>query len=283
MSEERFSIVFRGDLEAGHSLLDVKSRLAKLFKADEARVTKLFSGQPVVLKGNLDSATAEKYRQVLTDAGAHVIVKSEDAPATDSAEEKKRKLMEKRAEKLAAKRAAVESVEQSVEQSAPVAPLSKPKQTMAERLQAQEAGASSGANIFTQSESERVEAKRTSPDESGLALMPVGEDVLTEAERDDARPEAAQVTDLTVDLAPEGADILQESERETVAPVTVDVSGIDVAPQEGNLVSSDELEHEVPVQVDVPDFDIAEVGVAMDQAEKTPPPPPPDTSRISLS
>ncbi len=286
MSDERFSIVFRGDLEPGHSLPDVKLRLAKLFKANEDRIAKLFSGQPVVLKANIDSVTAEKYRKVLMDAGAHVMVKSELEPVLGSAEEKKRKLLDKRAEKLAAKRAAMGSAEP--EASIPKEPDATPavKQTLAERLQAQEQARSdnqNSGNIFTQSNSEKVEVARTTPGESGLALMPVGVDVLTASERDDARPGGVEVQELQVDLAPEGADLLLESERETVVPVVVDVSGLDVALQEGHLDSSDALDHLSPDRVEIPALDVAELGVSMDQEEKAPPPPPPDTSSLKLA
>ena len=61
MPESLFDIVFRGDLMPGHKLPEVKARLARLFKIDAARVEPLFSGAAVVLKRNLDRATADKY------------------------------------------------------------------------------------------------------------------------------------------------------------------------------------------------------------------------------
>lgn len=261
MSQERFSIVFRGDLVPGHGLADVKAKLAKLFKTDEAKVEKLFSGSLVPLKSNLDAATAEKYRQVLTAAGAQVAVKSESE--ADKSEEKRKQLLEKRAAKLEAKKAG--------------------KQTLAERLAAQEGSDDGGnSNPFLEGNSPN-KVKDPEPDESGLALLPVGVDVLSEEERESARPQVVVVNDLQATLAPEGGDLLQETERKEVTPVVVDTSGLEVTPQAGNLVEHEELFHEDELDIEVPSLDIAETGATLDQEEKLPPPPAPDTSNIHLA
>jgi len=77
MSEQRFDIIFRGDIVLGHSLNDVKQRLAKLFKVDAVKIDALFTGAAVPLKRNLDGAAAEKYRAVLVKAGAQVEVSAQ--------------------------------------------------------------------------------------------------------------------------------------------------------------------------------------------------------------
>ena len=68
MQPETFDVIFRGDIVLGHALDDVKVRLQKLFKVDASKIDALFTGRPVILKRNLDSATAEKYRKVLHQA-----------------------------------------------------------------------------------------------------------------------------------------------------------------------------------------------------------------------
>ncbi|MCK5884994.1 MAG: hypothetical protein KAG70_00665 [Alcanivorax sp.] len=70
MADARFHIVFTGQLVKGSDLATVKANLGKIFKMDAARVEKLFSGQPVVLKKDADQATAMKFRAVLKQAGA---------------------------------------------------------------------------------------------------------------------------------------------------------------------------------------------------------------------
>jgi len=70
MSDARFHIVFSGKLVGGADLATVKSNLGRLFKMDSARVEKLFSGQPVVIKKDADQATAMKFRALMKQAGA---------------------------------------------------------------------------------------------------------------------------------------------------------------------------------------------------------------------
>ncbi|HEY0635262.1 MAG TPA: hypothetical protein VGE00_07770, partial [Gammaproteobacteria bacterium] len=48
----------------------VKLNLAKLFKVEPARVEPMFSGKRVVIKAQLDQATAQKYQAALKSAGA---------------------------------------------------------------------------------------------------------------------------------------------------------------------------------------------------------------------
>ncbi len=72
MSDPLFDIIFRGDIVLGFQLADVKMRLQNLFKTDAAKIDALFSGRPVPLKRGLDLATAQKYKEALTKAGALV-------------------------------------------------------------------------------------------------------------------------------------------------------------------------------------------------------------------
>lgn len=88
MSEQHFEVVFRGDVEPGQSVMDVKEGLAKLFKADSARIEQMFSGKPVVIKSNLDEETALHYQSSLQKVGALVEIRSaqpaDSAVATDT-------------------------------------------------------------------------------------------------------------------------------------------------------------------------------------------------------
>ena len=85
MSEQHFEVVFRGDVEPGRSVMDVKEGLAKLFKADPARIEQMFSGKPVVIKGNLDEETALHYQSSLQKVGAVVEIRS-NQPAGSAAQ-----------------------------------------------------------------------------------------------------------------------------------------------------------------------------------------------------
>lgn len=83
MSDELFNVIFRGDVLPGFLLADVKARFGQLFKMEAAKVEQFFSGRPVVLKANCDRATADKFKAVLTQAGALVEVRSA-SPAAPS-------------------------------------------------------------------------------------------------------------------------------------------------------------------------------------------------------
>ncbi|SEJ06344.1 hypothetical protein SAMN04244579_02979 [Azotobacter beijerinckii] len=82
MTMSRYQIVFSGQLVHGASPELVQANLAKLFRADAARIATLFSGRRVPLKGNLEADEAEKYRAALARAGARVDIlpMEEEAP-----------------------------------------------------------------------------------------------------------------------------------------------------------------------------------------------------------
>ena len=70
MSEQLFEIAFSGQIAAGAELETVKLHIAKIFKADEARLAQLFSGRRVIIKRSVDAATAARYRGAFEKVGA---------------------------------------------------------------------------------------------------------------------------------------------------------------------------------------------------------------------
>ncbi|MDH3714695.1 MAG: hypothetical protein OET44_12705 [Gammaproteobacteria bacterium] len=64
-----YKVIFAGELVAGADPDAVKANFQKLFKADAKRVDKLFSGNRVLIKKNVDEATAQKYQATLRKAG----------------------------------------------------------------------------------------------------------------------------------------------------------------------------------------------------------------------
>jgi hypothetical protein len=85
MSGQHFEVVFRGDIELGQSVAEVKLGLAKLFNADASRIDQMFSGKPVVIKGNLDETTANQYQSSLKRVGALVEIRAMDSGGSDVA------------------------------------------------------------------------------------------------------------------------------------------------------------------------------------------------------
>jgi len=80
---DTYKIVFRGDIAPGHTLVEVKSRLAGMFRLDEESVAKLFSGRPVTIKRNLNGVDAKTWCDTLRKAGAvaQAVAESESAPS----------------------------------------------------------------------------------------------------------------------------------------------------------------------------------------------------------
>jgi len=70
MAELRYQVVFRGKTVPDTPIEDVKANLANLFKTNEVRINRLFSGQAVVLKKGLRQEDGERYRVLLERAGA---------------------------------------------------------------------------------------------------------------------------------------------------------------------------------------------------------------------
>ncbi len=90
MSEQLFEIAFSGQIAAGAELETVKLHVAKIFKADAARIEQLFSGKRMIIKRSVDAATAAKYRGAFEKVGAIcevVAIASEQnaTPATPAA------------------------------------------------------------------------------------------------------------------------------------------------------------------------------------------------------
>jgi hypothetical protein len=82
----RYEVAFSGELLAGAETAQVRAGLARLFQADEQRLDLLFSGRRIVIKNDVDAATAEKYREGMARVGARVEVRElpemREAPKT---------------------------------------------------------------------------------------------------------------------------------------------------------------------------------------------------------
>ena len=77
MPEATYSVIFRGDLQPGYTVADVKANFARLFKAGPETVEKLFSGRPLALKKGLSEAQAGQLQATLSKLGAQSTVRAE--------------------------------------------------------------------------------------------------------------------------------------------------------------------------------------------------------------
>jgi len=87
MSDELFEVAFSGQIRDGAELDEVKAKVGKMFKADEAKIAHMFSGKRVVIKKNLNKEAAAKYANAFKNAGARCEVRSMsgDAPQAKAA------------------------------------------------------------------------------------------------------------------------------------------------------------------------------------------------------
>lgn len=74
--DEKYRLIFRGEILEGQHRAVVKRRLMELLKLDPARLEKLFSGEPVVLKRDADRKTAARYQALFKQAGGRLRVKA---------------------------------------------------------------------------------------------------------------------------------------------------------------------------------------------------------------
>jgi hypothetical protein len=87
MSDQLFEVAFSGQISAGEDPQEVKAKVGKIFNADDAKLAQLFSGKRIVIKKNVDQATAAKYQTALNRAGAECEISplGGDAEAPQSA------------------------------------------------------------------------------------------------------------------------------------------------------------------------------------------------------
>lgn len=70
MSDKLFEVAFSGQISDAADIEEVKQKVGKMFNADAAKLAQLFSGKRIVIKKNIDEASANKYRTALNRAGA---------------------------------------------------------------------------------------------------------------------------------------------------------------------------------------------------------------------
>jgi len=70
MQKQLMKVVFKGEVLIGHDVERVKQNLAKKFKLSSLVIERLFSGEPVVVKKNIERQKALKYREAFRQAGA---------------------------------------------------------------------------------------------------------------------------------------------------------------------------------------------------------------------
>lgn len=84
--DQRYRLVFRGELRQGFLAEDVHRALADQLKLDATRLARLFSGQRIVLKRDVDEERAHRYIRQFAQMGAVLHLEADAAPAAPAAQ-----------------------------------------------------------------------------------------------------------------------------------------------------------------------------------------------------
>jgi hypothetical protein len=74
MADPKYDIYFRGEILPEANEAEVRAAIAKIFNADDAKLSQLFSGKVNTIKKAVDKATAAKYQQAFKKAGAKAVI-----------------------------------------------------------------------------------------------------------------------------------------------------------------------------------------------------------------
>lgn len=184
MSEELYEVAFYGEIVEGADLDQVKAKVAAMFKADAAKLAQLFSGKRVVIKKNIDQATANKYQSALQNAGAQCEVKSLAEPAST----------------------------QPTGDSAPSTPAQQQTQAVSPAAAPASSSARADSNVPAAPETAPLGITANEISDLGASILPLGSNM-----QEEAKPPAVPDVDLSgLDLAPPGSDLGELKKHETV-------------------------------------------------------------------
>jgi hypothetical protein len=212
MSDQRYDILFRGELLPGFSADTVRDNLARLFKASPETIARLMDGGTHALKKNADHATVVKYREAMQRAGAKAELRAAaDTPSMPAPAP------------APAPAAAIESSELGL------APPGTELLAAHERTHAPDPGIDTShlklLPAFTQSPVSEQRSAPAAPDTSHLSVAKAGEDLLTERAATKTPP-PPDISHLS--LAAPGANL--EVLHPVDATLIPDISGITLAP-----------------------------------------------------
>jgi len=246
--DQRYNVYFAGQVLEGHDPDDVRTRLAKLFKADDTTLDKLFSGSARIIKKDCDKSTALKYKQAMERAGAQPLIKVSAEGGDSTTPSPPIEQTQSAAEKIAALAAAADhGGDSSPSRSEPEPPSGEtldlcPDGT--EVLRPDERAAPVEAVIDTAGLkvedagvplADTVRETETAPDTSHLTMGEVGEDIPNlPSEVSELEPDTSSLA-----LSPEGSDFSDCTPAQAAVP-DVDLSAIALAPAGSDVLREDE-------------------------------------------
>jgi hypothetical protein len=242
-----YDIFFAAQLVDGFDEADVRDNLAKLFKANDATLEKLFSGKPQLIKRGIDKAGALKYKAALQNAGAIALVRAQPGAAPA-------------AEPTPAPAPSYDDDDlpssSDIKPTAAVAP--QDGQSMADRIAS--LAAEPSASAFGEA----------------MTLAPAGSDVLRDEERHTI--EELDIDTSAIQLAPETSEPTAPAAPAPPPPDTDHLSMGEVGEDIPHLETTTQA-----VNPDTSHLSMGEVGEDIPHLEEQKPTVTPDTSGISLA
>ena len=242
MADPKYDIYFRGEILPGADAAQVKSAIAQIFKADDAKLAILFSGKVNTIKKSVDKATAAKYQQAFKKAGAKAVItlakeeQSSDVPT---------------ASPVNAQQNTARSSESSLESS------SKPDSTVD--------STSASTSVIKQAIAD-----------ANWDVLPSGSDLLKPDERRDI-PDV-DIDTSSIKVVSPFAEIEVDNKPIPPAPDTSHISVAEV----GEDMNPNKAPPAADLVLDLSSFSIAEAGAALTDEKEKKTPPAPDTSHIEL-
>jgi hypothetical protein len=270
MAKERYDIFFSGKLLPGQDEAETRGRVGALFKANAAQLERLFSGEPIRVKRDVDLDTAVKYRVAFRDAGAIVEIK-ETAAGAESPPSAGAPTGETAAASVAAARQAPSS-------KPPVASASPPQPAMREESQQDP---DDGLSVLPARSGSLIDCARPVepvpiPDISGLKLISPD----ASGPPTDESPPPEIDTD-SLDLLPAGTGSLEDCAKPVRSVAIPDISALQLASAEESAAQS---ESDAPLEIGTDDLELmpAATGSLEDCARPVEPVKIPDISHLSV-
>ncbi|MFT7561133.1 MAG: hypothetical protein ACI93R_003058 [Flavobacteriales bacterium] len=260
MATEKYNLVFKGELVRGADLVDSKKKVQGLFKVSSAQVETLFSGKSVVLKKNLDFATATKYRVAIKKAGCRVDIVEHEEPSTPSPTDQ---------ETFKDKPNKVPTPEQKSPVSTKI--ISRPEMSSSGPSDLSSSRGAVGGNAFS------YQQDITAP---AYNMAPAGTELLADSEKKTVTPIRVDTSAYTVKAMV--GDLLEANEKPVFESREFDFSEIDLAEAGADLLLAHEKTEKEVKDVVVPGFSIAEPGAQLSKNKEELNIPVPDTSGLSL-
>lgn len=250
MTDQKFNIVFAGDLQPEQDASAVRSRLAKLFKTDEQRIAALFDGNRHIVKRGADAETAERYVQAMAKSGA--IAHAEE--------------IEQAAKPVTAPVAPADTaVSDTPDETSKVVPATEP-------VGGEFVVAPVGADLLNEDERPHVTPVEVAVDHLKLESPFLAQEI-------ERTPPPPAPDTSHIQLAEQGANLAPRDDQ--LPPPAPDTSRISLAEQGGLLIEpSEESTVAVP---DVSSIELSPPGAPLDESREEKPPVQVDTSRLSLA